>query len=68
MIGHNLKNEKRLNRRRNRKRKKTKFTIYIVIVLGMDFFLGAWTIWLNIDHTQLNTFWNRTPYRASQEL
>jgi hypothetical protein len=68
MIGDSLKNEKRLNKSRNRKRKKTEFTIYTVIVLGMDFFLGVWSLWLNIDHTQPNTFWNRTLYCASQEL
>jgi hypothetical protein len=50
------------------KRKKLKL-LYIVIVSGVDFFCaGVCALWLNIDHTQSNMFWNRTSYRARQEL
>ena len=51
LIGDSLKNGKGRTDDGIGKQKKPNL-LYIVIVLGMDFFCAwVWTLWLNIDHT-----------------
>ena len=61
--------QKKAEQMTEQEKEKNEFTIYSnCIGYGLFFCAGVWTFQLNIDHTQPNTFWNRTSYHARQEL